>query len=363
MQALRLLIFGTCLGLAASASAQAAPPDQPAERKRLIACSDGAATVCTELLAAHRKGCADGVGWRCSYLGLMEQRGLGTKVSWVSALKAFDRGCELGHGAGCAEMADILFELLKRSKDPKLTAKLDLTLERGCKAKAAALCLRLGSLLHVGRHLEKDKPRARQLFMRACVLGSNDGCGRYGSSFTVGLATSTMDRAAIVILESACDAGRARACIYAAIAHARGIAGLAKSPKAAVKRYEKACELGSMWGCYGLARHLDSGRGIARDLERAVALYRRACKGNDAAACSELGSLHEQGRGVPSDLGEAVRLHDKACTMGCPPCCAVLAALLDKGGPGLEKDPARAADLRKRACAGGYQEACPKPGP
>jgi TPR repeat protein len=154
--------------------------------------------------------------------------------------------------------------------------------------------------------------------------------------------------------------------------------------------YQKGCEGNEQKGCASLARLYKGGLGVAvdtakaeslaiaaceKDAEtceslaaiviekapaRAVAPLDRACQARVFRACTELGIHHAAGRGIPLNLPRAVVLLEKACAGDDARGCKTLADLIEFGTVGAP-EPRRAAALRRKACAAGYQLACRQP--
>lgn len=214
--------------LLAAATARAEPSLSDEERRaaeQFAACAKGDAKACKRTRAANRKGGEAGVGWRCHHSGAMHYNGVGGKADVRSAMDTWTRGCHLKPGRCCYELVRMVHALLKKTPGPRALDAYRKLLERSCELPADWACLRLGLEHAAGGRLATDPYRSRELFMRACVPGSNDGCANHGESFALGLAATGLDHAAVVILEQACDSKRPRACAYAGLALQRGIVG------------------------------------------------------------------------------------------------------------------------------------------
>jgi TPR repeat protein len=130
-------------------------------------------------------------------------------------------------------------------------------------------------------------------------------------------------------------------------------------PTKAAAYFERACAGGAPGSCAAYGWALEQGDGVAKDMSRAMQVYRKACGLDDAWSCTRVAvALAGQG-GV--QLAESSRLLDKACELGSAPACAMLAVSTETGR-GVARDPARARALYRKACDGGYAEACPKAG-
>lgn len=154
-----------------------------------------------------------------------------------------------------------------------------------------------------------------------------------------------------VLLTKACDAGVGRGCNGLGVIATTGLVG-APDPTTGVKRYRQACEQGCVPACHNVAFQLEQGQGVPKDVPQAMAIYKRGCDGGLGNSCHNLGALVQ-----PTDAKQAAELYTRGCQGGFAPSCGNLAQL-HTDGEGVAKDPARAAALRKQACAGGVKKAC-----
>jgi hypothetical protein len=244
-------------------------------------------------------------------------------------------------------------------------------LDAGCGAGIARSCTSLGDALDSGWYsIDRDRPRARALYQKACDLGSGAACAALAHALRAGRGIAKDPTRATRLLQTGCDAGDPANCQSLARAHAGGD-GVTKDPAKAVALWEHACDLSrsdgrSYWSeghpCQGLARALESGDPIPRDPGRALALHEEACEreqpdgcvaaarlvrrqgGFDpnrvvslyrrgcaeyrmAEACAELGDLYRDGNGVPADKGAALNEYQLACRSGYVPGCRAASEL------------------------------------
>lgn len=68
--------------------------------------------------------------------------------------------------------------------------------------------------------------------------------------------------------------------------------------KAAVDRFQKACDAGYAPSCNGLGAMYAQGRGVAKDEARAAKLYRSSCDVDASTGCEHLAEALRTGRGV-----------------------------------------------------------------
>ncbi|WP_162786354.1 sel1 repeat family protein [Hyphomonas sp. CACIAM 19H1] len=117
---------------------------------------------------------------------------------------------------------------------------------------------------------------------------------------------------------------------------------------------EAACGAGEAEACLALG-HLEA------DGERALALYREACALESGTGCLAGGALLYGGRGVAADIPGAVDLFEQGCGLGEGEACLRLGGELEFPDFG-EADSAGALEAYARACEAGRPEGCEKAG-
>jgi TPR repeat protein len=243
-----------------------------------------------------------------------------------------------------------------------------------------------------------DKPRAKQVFRKACDAGEKEACyalalGYRVPTFEADPSTFTPDLLEYVLhVRKSCDLGHGPACTSLAKAYIDGV-GVAKNPAAGLEALTRSCDAGDPFNCYGLAEHYRTGDAGTKDVVKAEQIHERTCKkslhrascmalrvlyrtgdgpvakafdkarahlelacpsgGFGGPACVQLGLMYQHGEGMAADELKAVELYQKSCRPdeSAPAAgCYEIGALLDGGGKTVAKDPARAAKAFMRAC-------------
>ncbi|NXG14453.1 COA7 factor, partial [Grallaria varia] len=179
-----------------------------------------------------------------------------------------------------------------------------------------------------------------------------DGCQRFADYLD---AVRKDFAAAARVLRDNCEAhGHSESCYKLGAYQALGKGGLEPDLKAAYKSFLRSCEKGgkkSVNACHNVGLLAHDGRVnddkpnpvVARDY------YTKACDGNFAPSCFNLGVIYLQGApGVPKDMGRALKYSLKGCELGHIWACAN-ASRMYKLGDGVEKNDARAEELKNRA--------------
>lgn len=166
------------------------------------------------------------------------------------------------------------------------------------------------------------------------------------------------DVALVAACEYRCrEHGEADACAIGASKLYKGD-GVKADPGKGAELVKRACELESAAGCVYLAR-LDPAK--ADELTaKAVTYHERDCDAGKPAGCLELA---ERVKGADEARAKTVvkrglELAVEACTAGDGSACFAASQVLDAGGPGIDKDVMRAAELRGKACEGGHATTC-----
>jgi TPR repeat protein len=403
------------------------------------ACDAGHARACTALARLYSAGwgtlrdptraealfikaCSQGDPNGCGELGeaLLDARSLPFEPGRAVAL--LQQGCERGSAKACAALANAADrgELPAGSpKPPALRARYEQLLITACEGGLTSACAELAREYRLGRNLPSNALKAIDYAKIGCSRGHRGSCtalfgspdpatstklcdgGDYEACIDVTFAAKLDAAAASPLLERACKASIQRGCWalrgmksskastvfrdacaegeLEACAHYAGEAALALMEKERasapidgadstwVERYKLACEQGSAAHCVDLALREEKKLGAGADRGRIVAAFEQACPpvrwridGRDASArgCKLAGDAYREGKGVPKDPARAAELYRRACfTTGRyagreVDACVTLGDMLDKGD-GISRDAVRATALYAGACAVG----------
>jgi TPR repeat protein len=238
--------------------------------------------------------------------------------------------------------------------------------QKACNRGDGAACDRLGNIYldaHYGGHPgDDDLGTALDRFRKACSLDSTDGCVDVAWIYM-----ETMDhRAAVPILEHACDAGNVRGCGLLASLYA-GDGADANLPRA-YELLTRVCsgaelsDIGCQADCFELARWYYYGEPrlhLAKDHAKAAIFEQRSCDVGCFNSCHQMGDDYRDGDGVPRDGAKAAPLYQRACDAGFSPSCLELGKLFLVGA-GVERNRDKASRLFDRACrtSGGQVDIC-----
>jgi len=208
-----------------------------------------------------------------------------------------------------------------------------------CNGGHVESCEILGSVYEEGKGVEKDYSRAFALYTKACNAANADGCNSLGVMYDIGRGVAKDDTKAVVLYIKACEAGSAEGCndlgtMYLA---GRGV-GLNSS--------EINCEKWNYDQC-----------SIGKDYPKALSLFSRACDAGSVDGCFYLGSMYSEGYGVTEDDSIALTLFTRACDTGSARGCYV-AGIYYRAGNYVQKDSVKSRQFLSKGCSLGSQLAC-----
>jgi MYXO-CTERM domain-containing protein len=357
---------------------------------RYLAALDALGKDPKKALDTFAAGCTAKHAQSCTQLGFMYDTGkvrvVGAKTEIVvakdqaKAAKMWERGCELGDGAGCR----------KRGRDFLKTdwKQARAWLERGCKANDGASCGILayvldkvdppqpeeakpyyarsekllaaqcpgdgfacfirGYFFEIGAGVPVDLGKALDAYRRSCKAGYGEGCDQLARNLD---KTKTNAAEAVDAYEKACRYDWASACGTAAVRLAN--ADKTNASTVPLELAKHGCELDPK-ECYAYAEMYRVGQGTKEDPAMATSMYRDACNAGLQSACLKYATRAHDGVGTKADLPAANAVLDKACTAGDVDNCEQLAIYLTTD----KTDDAHAHVVAKKACDLGANHAC-----
>jgi serine/threonine protein kinase/TPR repeat protein len=267
-----------------------------------------------------------------------------------------------------------------------------------CDGGSAAACNDLGVDYATGDGVARDPAKAIALYRRACKGGLPRACANLGWMHFNGEGGVDKDPVlAASFFQRACDGGAAMGCLGVSRAYAEGL-GADRNPEQAFLYAEHACNGGAVAGCIREERARIEGTGVTKDVQGGLAHLDALCTRREPTVCSELAKIFTQGDGdvhkdplraqdyakKACDLGSKVDCglshlsaardsvmssHSQfnagfqaACDGGSATACGMLGKNLIAGIGVSAPDPVRGMALLRKACAGGYADACKEVG-
>lgn len=366
------------LGLLQAEGKEGFVDEQGALKAFKKACDGGFALGCASQATATKdpaasfalavKACELEAALGCVLVGMKYREGRGAAKDAKKALEFARKGCDGGESMGCIQAGMLMID----AGDAKGAVKL---LDGACRSGARDACHNLAILLGAGKDVAKDEAKATALLERACELGIADDC-ELAARLVVGdkKDDAKANARAEQLTRKACELGSGPACFVASV----------KAPKEEKAKWaEKACGADIGEGCFKVAIIAEDGG----DLERAVEFHDRACRTGWKAGCESATKLIGAGKGkaevakayfdtllraceagqfagcempvavlrkghpaIPKDVGRAVKVLEKSCEAKDGASCATLAQM-HRGGVDVGKDPAKAGQFERKACA------------
>lgn len=215
--------------------------------------------------------------------------------------------------------------------------------DKQCSAGHPESCNRFAILLHQGRGVARDQPRADALYLKACEMGSPYGC------VNASLARYDARPAeALTLALKGCDEGVAFGCrIAGELLHLSP--GVPRDTRRALRLYTLACNGGDESACTNVGLlYAGAAADIPKDELKGIGFTKRACDGGVSAACGNLGLKYEFGVVVKQDPAQAVALFERACRMDPADCLRI--GIAHQAGFGVKRDDAMARQYFERSC-------------
>jgi TPR repeat protein len=240
-----------------------------------------------EAVASFQKACALKDADGCLQLAARYQCGAGVARDVDRALHYNAASCELGEGAGCANVATLY--LFGAKQDPAKALEFS---TKGCDRGNAVACGYLGVIYWQGLGVAADAPRALKIFDEQCGRKSNmETCANEALLLYMGgpgVARDVVRAQHLADISCAADMQAGCNLLGGILLQQGGDANLDR----AVQLFGKICDEGGGASCDNLGVIYRSGVGhIAPDLAKAKAQFQRACQLDNAIGCTHLGEL------------------------------------------------------------------------
>jgi hypothetical protein len=126
-------------------------------------------------------------------------------------------------------------------------------LQFDCDKGDAESCLELGFTYRYRTDEPSDYEKALEPLLRACELGSGEGCVSAASQLTPTLETYKPVARSITLYERGCELGTATGCLNAGIIHERGSRTPANKALA-LELYQQGCKINDRYSCRSAGR-------------------------------------------------------------------------------------------------------------
>lgn len=286
------------------------------------------------VVAVLERGCDLGSSAACAHLAFMYATGTLVPADDARATPLYVRSCDLGDARGCYNVGLMLESGRGIVTDLQRAAA---AYDEGCRGGSTTACTNLGYLYERGIGVRVDAKKAAALFALGCKAASCQpsnlrGCVNLGRAYRDAIGVEKNVARAVEIFQDACDRPFDEDDIYFDESHSRACSllgalylegeGIERNIEYGLDRTEYGCSLGDGFGCFNLAKIYATGWGdIAADPAKAANYFGAACEADDAEGCYELAKLYETGSGVEKDREQAAQLYRKACAGGFSTAC------------------------------------------
>ncbi|WP_163833851.1 tetratricopeptide repeat protein [Spartinivicinus ruber] len=318
--------------------------------------------------------CRDDVAQACYDLAQRYQTGQDVLQNGAQAQAYFQLACDGQIAEACFQLGP----LMEDDYDPENQVANQYL--RACTLGSAEGCYRLGEHYRIGSGVNKNRDLALQEYQKACDGKYYQGC--YWQGRLLELTPTQLDAKTIAkmqqIYQTACDNGIRLACYRLGTIKQDSRWGKV-DPPAAAQYFRNACSKDEWLTCYPLAALLLTGNGVVKSVSQAAEFYQQVCdspatnpthslvqlaknvvvSGNwSAQACFKLGLLYQQGKdaegdGVDKNPKMAASLFNKSCQLQWGEGCYLLAIAQDYGR-GLQQNNQQALTNYERACNESY---------
>ncbi|MCL9999309.1 MAG: trypsin-like serine protease [Erythrobacter sp.] len=264
-----------------------------------------------------------------------------------AAADAAEAACLEGDAAGCTRLGEAFMNAAGR---PFNRPVAELILRRACNAAEARGCYLLAELL-LGTTGKAGLPESLEFAIRACRLGSPEGCWRDADNIQNGRFEGLGPGEAMAHRRENCARGLTAVCIDLG----DRLASLPGTPEQRIEGRALLgglCDKGNADACYSLAWALDRYGDGPQDKTRAAALFDRHCRAGHEPSCKTAADDVRDSAGVNDP--RFAEYQNLACAAGDAFTCLYLAGVSERSGP--EGVPAAIA-LFDRACPA-YEYAC-----
>ncbi|MBX3187290.1 MAG: SEL1-like repeat protein [Labilithrix sp.] len=253
--------------------------------------------------------CKAGNADSCAMTGTFFQLGAGgAKRDMKTASSLYEVACKAGSRKGCTFLGAFYIDE-KRYPDAVAASR------KACDAGEPGGCTNLGFMLYNGLGVAKDRPKAYELYTRACKRREWASCNNAGVMVTFATGGVTAD------------------------------------PPAGCRMFAQACEATNKEiGCANLALCIENGIGHPRDANKALELYVDSCNRRSAFACVWGGLLFESRGRDKATVGKALAAYEAACDFPDPGYCVSTSEIMTALPGSYDLDM-----IDRRACDGGDQ--------
>lgn len=344
------------------------------------ACKTGDAAACTEATERYfsganhpldhgksfplaKRACELGNGHGCSLLGFHHQDGLGTAWSPKDAMAAYEKGCKLGTGVACFNLATI-YEGHGVDAEPKLAEEFFERArehwQKACDGDEPRWCT--NSAYMIARAAKNDPSPAQlermlDLDTRTCEAKFLVGCVE--KVRVLEDLKRIEPAAAAAELDRLCKAGEPTACTEAG---RRLIAAALDTPQSdprygeGRKLLERGCTIGDKFACELAALEAIYGKNGQQDFAAAERYFEQACDRALGSACNML-AKKLAGAEDPATQARGADFARRGCQMGNPDACTLI-ALMTTQGRGVGKDEVKGIEWARAGCSSGGLASC-----
>ena len=297
----------------------------------------GAATV--------EKRCREGDAKLCSSAGNMYRSGYKVSKDMARAIEFYTLGCQQGDSSSCHSLYEIGFDDAYGKRVPVNKARAFKVFSVACEGAGQArryhggACQELAKFFRDGKHVEKDRARARALLTRGCDKPNRRACRDLADLLLDADGPERDVAAALDALARACEGKNKepRACARLGVMLASGDQ-VTRDPARAESYLVSACTFPKRIGqaCYELARLYEQDLTGLKSAKEVTDLYHVACHDAESKrsgdACVAAAARQLKGQGARPEPNWVSELYSRGCQLKHERSCRLACELHCKGG-------------------------------
>ncbi len=233
-----------------------------------------------------------------------------------------------------------------------------------CEDGNAERCIDLSILYGYEEYVEADKVKARRYSEKACDSGNFDGCFVLATMLSSRILESESESEGLDLFKKTCARKHAESCMAVAEILSydfdrRNEQLNAKKVKDVYKYREQACDYGSAYACYVVAKSYlaEETQPIKKDVDRAVKYLDRACRAEEARACSHLVYLYDDGKDVVKNPTKELKYGLLGCELDDAYSCSSVSYQYQFAS-GVERNMEQSLKFSEKACSLGVLHEC-----
>jgi len=229
----------------------------------------------------------------------------------------------------CTKLANLYYDS-KENKDENYK-KARKYYDISCKGDEVSACYMLSAIYYQGLGVDKNLTKGNEYSLKACNLGSANGCHSVGYMLSTGVGTTKIDKKkSAIYLEKACQKNLPMACLqltdYYSHAHLKAYSfkRIQEMYKQTQNSYKKLCDRKNGFSCGIVGKMYALGKGEEVNWGKANEYFKKECEyNNHEGGCIHLGYAYLNGTQIRNTT-KAKELLKEGCQLEFGFACSLL---------------------------------------